>query len=334
MSHVNLYDEKSLLKLLKLQKKHNWDLETSFNWDAPIDLEKPLVALDKQAFLFPGASKEQRIVISQMMGLLIASAIASMEDFLIAQEKPCWHDIYQKTPVSPEFVDLGNHFFEEEKKHSLSFKRYIEKFAHQVNVDLDDLQSILPKIENTLAESALMNNLKSGGHAFWWLVVIAEQVFLNIYFNLKPFQKHIEPLYYDLHKKHFEEEAKHAPFPYLLLELLIDRHPHPTNMLHAKADLAFAQLIQTSWTLGALNRIKKVNHLSDKNSFFRVLKDVLPLMDKIGPIKVLWKLLSETPYVSSFVNPGSAKKIQRFAQGYGSVSLPFPVYNPQKLVNY
>ena len=45
-------------------------------------------------------------------------------------------------PVSPEFEQLGENFFIEEKKHSDAFELFLEKFAIQTNVSVDELKSI------------------------------------------------------------------------------------------------------------------------------------------------------------------------------------------------
>ena len=81
------------------------------NWEKKIDLTRPLIALDEHAFLFPGASKEQRLVISQMMGLIIARCVTEMEECLVRLRPLCWEKLKRKFPVSPEFNELGDQFF-------------------------------------------------------------------------------------------------------------------------------------------------------------------------------------------------------------------------------
>ena len=69
--------------------------------------------MDENALLFPGASKEQRLAISQAMGMIIGACIYEMEESLIRLRKECWEDYHRDMPVSPEFEELGDQFFGE-----------------------------------------------------------------------------------------------------------------------------------------------------------------------------------------------------------------------------
>ncbi len=45
-----------------------------------------------------------------------------------------------------------------------------------------------------------------GGHAFWWVVAVVEEVALLIYQAVYRHRKQMDPLFYQIHRKHFEEE--------------------------------------------------------------------------------------------------------------------------------
>jgi hypothetical protein len=329
-----LYDEESLAKLAALQRKHAWDLEEEIDWGRGIDLQKPLVALDGDALLFPGASAEQRLAISQMMGLVIAAAIFEMEECLIRLRRESWESLRDRMPVGPEFSELGELFFEEELKHSTAFKRYTENYAHALGVDLKELLGVLPALENTRTEKLIKVDLKTRGQTFWWIVANVEQEFLRIYHSLRPFKDRLDPLYFEIHQRHFEEEARHAPFPYLVLELLAERSPQPFRFIHSRADVAAAQVLQTLWTLASLRRLKGVKKFEGVHPFFDTLVSAIPILEAMPAPQVVWKLLTTTPYVSSLVNLNSHPKVCEEAQARGAVVLPFPEFEGKPLVRY
>ncbi len=297
-----------------------------------MDISKPLVPLDQDAILFPGASQEQRFAISQIMGLFIAASIYEMEETLIRLRKECWRDIHRKMPVCPEFVELGDLFFEEEKKHSEMFRRYVKKFSASIGVDDDVLGSILPVIEGTMVESILKRNVGKGGQSFWWIVAVVEQEFLLLYKMLKPFKDTLEPLYYDLHEKHFEEEARHASFPYLVLELLSHRNPDYFNYMHVKFDFATAQLLQTAWTVQSLHRLKNVKKIAHVHPLFDALSKAMPLFEKTPSLLSFMKMMTTAPYLNSLVNPTPHFKTVNFAKEQGTFVVPVPFYENTRLV--
>lgn len=334
MKSVSLYDEAALASLLKMQRENGWDLEASIDWSTSIDLNKPLVALDEGALFFPGASQEERLAVSQMMGLIIASSICEMEECLVRVRKLAFEGVVRRHPVSPEFIELGEQFFVEEVKHSQAFRRYMTQFANATGVDLEDLKSILPQVKNSKTEWLLRKNLESGGYAFWWIVAEVEQEFLLLYNTLSPFKSQIEPLYFDLHRKHFEEEARHAPFPFLMLELLITRETSLRGFVHSKSDLMLSQLAQTFWTAHSLTRIHGIQKIASKHPIYTALARLQKLLEKEPKARTFWKFFTSAPYVSSLVNPNHHKKFLRFADKMGSFSIPFPAANPAPLVKY
>lgn len=322
-----------MARQIQTQLKHAWDLEKSFDWSRSIDTQLPLVPLDEQAILFPGAGQEERLAISQAMGLIIAACICEMEESLLRLRHECWDEVHARLPVNPEFRQLGDLFFEEERKHSTAFRRYMEKFAHALGIELQDLERILPRIERTKSEFLLRRNIRGGGLSFWWIVAIVEQEFLNLHRCIHPFREKLEPFYVEIHRKHFEEEARHASFPYLVLELLAERGGRrPMNFLHVKGDLAFAQVLQTCWAVDSLRKVKNVRDLQHKHPFFGALARVLPLLEGQHPARIIWKLLKSAPYVSSLVNLTSHRIVQRHADRLGALKVPFPAHEPVKLV--
>lgn len=338
MENISLYDEASLIKQKNLQSDHAWDLETSIDWSQPIDINKPLVSLDENALFFPGISEEQRLAVSQAMGLVIVACICEMEDCLLRLKKECWEDVCDRYPTNPEFMALGEMFFAEEHKHTTAFHRYLMMFSHTLGVDGDTLKEILPTVAGTKSEYILRKNIQKGGQVFWWIVATVEQEFLHLYKCLHPFQKSLEPLYYALHRKHFEEEARHAAFPYLMLELLRSRSGsrfRPVRKwIQNKGDYVFSQLLLSTWTVDSLRRMKRLKRLKQVHSFFSVLSSVYPHFEKNSTSRMLWGVFTSVPYVSALINPFNHSKVVNYARGRGALSAPFPQPMPEVLVDY
>ena len=315
-------------------REHNWDLEESIDWSLGIDMSCPFVSLDEHAFLFPGASKEQRLAISQMMGIVIAASIFEMEECLIRIKSECFLKPFSRYPVSPEFLDLGEQFFAEEVKHSTAFKRYYDMFSVGVGVDPDDFLKILPRIHNSKTESFLRFHSNQGGHAFWWIVAIVEQEFLSIYRNLKPNKDILDPLYFRLHHLHFEEEARHAPFPLFMLDFLNETETKPLHLLFKNFDLVCAQVLQSTWTLMSLQKLKSIKRFKGQDPFFDVLISTIPFLEKQNMFKTIYSLITKAPYTSTFLNPAGTQKILKIAKANGRYSLPFPGIQTNTVVDF
>lgn len=334
MSKVTLYDEKSISKLITLQKDNHWDLEKSIPWSDGINLDKYLIPLDDDAILFPGISLEQRKALSHLFGLVICASIFEMEETLLKLRKEAWVQFYESIPVSPEFVELGDLFFEEEQKHSQCFKRYSELYANTVGIDYQDLRDILPIIDQTKTEWILKQQLKRKGASFWWIVATVEQEFLLLYHSMKPHKEILDPLFFTLHKLHFEEEARHAPFPFLFIDLIKERNPTLLRPMFNRMDLGFAQALQTAWTLSSLKRLNKIKKLKLKHEWFADLEFIINEMNEKSRIKSIWTLMTSAPYLASLLNPNAHRKLVNYADRQGAWMLPFPEYQHKKLVNY
>lgn len=333
-SIVNLYNEDKLDRLRKRQVSHGYDIEEVIPMTSKIDLSKPFVPLDEEALFFPGASAEQRLAISQAMGLVICVSTYEMEECLIRLRYECWDSIYRAYPVSPEFIELGERFFEEEKKHSETFKRFVNLYAQQAGLEVDDLLGLLPCVEGTKSELFLKRNMQNHGQCFWWIVAGVEQQFLSIYHAIHPFADKLDPLYHCIHRKHFEEEALHASFPYLMLELLNERNKSFLSRMRSKFDLATSQALQLGWSISSLNRFKKVKDLAHKHPFYETLASCIPLFEKLPPHVTFWKIMTQAPYVSGLVNPTSSRHMLRYANRRGTFVLPFPLVEPIRLEDF
>ena len=71
---------KKLLSYLKKQQKHAWNLESDLSWESEIDLTKEFVPLSDDFILAPHINEEQKLLVSQLIGLMINSSICELEE--------------------------------------------------------------------------------------------------------------------------------------------------------------------------------------------------------------------------------------------------------------
>ncbi|MFN7825660.1 MAG: hypothetical protein ACK5P6_09890 [Pseudobdellovibrionaceae bacterium] len=124
--------------------------------------------LDANNFVFPGASAEQQVVISQILGLMINETICEMECSLPRLKLKAWENILNQYPVNKEMRILGEMVFDEEEKHAQSFQMFFGKFCHQLSIEPKALKSLLPSGFNSQFQKNLIRNAELGGAAFWW----------------------------------------------------------------------------------------------------------------------------------------------------------------------
>ena len=337
---LNLDDAEKLIQILKTQQASNWDLETAIRWKQPIDFDRPLAALDKNAFLFPGLGSEQRLALSHWMGLVICACIYEMEEFLERTKHLSWTSYMNQCPVNPEFENLGEQFFLEEIKHSQAFRRFLTKYCQEAGIDEELLISFLPQIGGTLLGKAVELELHGHGSGFWWLVSIAEQQFLHIYQVLKPHQSSLDPLYYSLHEKHFEEEARHISFPFYMLKYFQTRS-HASHWMSGKVApwiskmaLMYAQASNFSLIFLSFEKFKKLKDVKKHHPLFEALSSLEPQIESLSRSKMLWRLFTRTPYFSPLINVKAFPALQKKAKLFGVPEAPLPDVELEETVDY
>lgn len=304
MKIPSLYDDQELERRLKIQQERAWDLERDFPWQAGIDLSRPFASLDKQAMFFPQASYAQRVIISQYLGLVVASIISEFEVILMRLKKTAWDIPSRKYPVNPEFLALGEEFFVEEHKHSQAFERFIRIFASQVNVSYQDLLSSLPRFNHQYLDALYAVNASLGGTGVWWVVAAVEEMSILIYMDLRQHQAELDPLYLSLHRRHFEEESRHASFAFMMLDLLQGRNRQLHSALVKKTDFIVNELITINWLLTEIiTCLPQILRLRKRHPFFMELARLFPLMLQHNPMQMIKDLFTTAPYVSLLMNP-------------------------------
>lgn len=326
VKRLNLDSPAAISKQLHMQRKHAWDLEASIDWQRGIDISRPLLPLDSSAIAFPGASEEQRLAISQFVGLAIAATIFELEELLIRLKGDALGIVHRQRPVGPEFEELGELFFEEERKHSLAFQRYVSLFCETASIDEEALRSVFPSV-GVLLEGYLRVNIKRSRMTFWWLVAMVEQQFLAIYHSFAPLRAELDPLYFELHRRHFEEEARHASLPYAVIDLMTETRRSPAN-----TDWLIGQVIQVLWVAMSSIDLLRLQKVHTKHPMLGAVHRAIPLLRRQPLRRLVWRFATEMPYISALVNPTAHPTFERYRKEKGVLHIPFPQYVQNELV--
>ncbi len=305
----NLHSATELESYLDKQKRHAWSLEGDIPWKQGIDLRRPFLALDEKRF--SSLAPEQLLVFSQFLGLIVNSSIAELEKALVRNRESCWERPLRRHPVNPEMWELGENFFAEEKKHADAFDRYLELFAREVNVTGDELRSFLPSFDNSRIEKLIQLDGGLGGHAMWWVVAAVEEESILIFQLLRKAKEKIDPLYYQIHRYHFEEEVRHAAYAFLMLKLLRKRARFGPERLLKAISFIVSDVLQVCWTFSQLYKGRKFLDFSGRSDFFRILSGLIPLLGNQSPLKLIHSLFTDAPYLSLFLNPASQEEVSK-----------------------
>lgn len=332
MKAPDLYDEKKLARQLQMQRRLTWDLETRLDWSLGVDLTKPLLPLDHDNILFPEADPEQRLVISQLMGLIVASTIAQLEQIANDLKGPTWERVLNKYPVNPEFYELGLQFYREEAKHAVAFNRYIEMFSTALGVEPDDLKRFLPEANKAFYKKAYALNSVAGGMSLWWLVTAVEEESVVIFRYMERFKERIDPLYFQLHRAHFEEELRHKSYALMMLQLFEEFSGVKRSLLFKKLDFFMAECLNLTWTLGELFKIKGLRKFKNHHPFFKTLDGLMDTLGKRSGLGILHTLLTSAPYISDTLRLSDHDHVRVMLQRFGALQAPLPHRRQQRSV--
>ncbi len=317
-------DHVTLRQQIVAQRQHAWDLEADIQWQQGIDRSRFFLPLDREAVAFPGASAEQSLVLSQLLGLIVNATVAEMETVAHKFRDVAWADVLRSYPVNPEMVELGDLFFAEEAKHAKIFGRYNQLFCQTTGIDPQTLKKILPQAYGSAFQKAILRNAKAGGHAFWWVVSVVEEESVLIYQQMYRHRRSIDPLFYEIHRRHFEEEARHANYAFLMLELIHRRVQGMGRRVHKLMDLFYSEVFSTSWILAELHRVMQVTKLKHEHEFFAVLASCVPLLRAMPPGELIRRLFVSAPYISSILNRRYHKHTMATARRHRAIGLLYP----------
>lgn len=320
----NHFREEVLDQLLRQQKRLAWDAATCVDWRGGVDFSKPFVPLDKNNILFPDITAAERLAISQYMGLMIAATFSEFELTMQRMRDVCWRPFMEKSAINPELIQLGEEFFDEEAKHASVFQHFLDLSAAELNVAPEDLKNILPRVNPGYVDKILRSNAAHGGMTLWWIVATVEEESTLIYRQMKPYAHKLDPLYFALHRRHFEEEARHAPYPFLMLELANLSHNSTWGRWMGKTDFLVSEILKVFWISFELSKTFEVKNFRNHHPFFAALTSVLPKLKEQSLTGILATLASQAPYISSFINPLYHPQTKKAVAKHGLFHLPFP----------
>ena len=328
---TNPYNAEELANQIHLQKRNAWDLMDDIPWHLAVDESKYLLPIDDEALAFPGASAEQRLALSQWMGLVVNTTISEMEDALPKLKFTGWEKVLRNYPANPELWEVGELFFEEEAKHSRAFTKYLELFCLSHGIEKAELDTLLPKAFGSFFQKSISFNADTGGHAFWWVVASVEEVSIRIFQQLLRVRKEVDPLFYQLHKRHLEEESRHANYAYLMLNLIKHQPMTLRGLLHRKTNFLIAQIVGGPWVMAELMKFFNVKKLKNKHPFFEVLHSCIPLYEKLSMQQKVSRVFVGAPYISWLMNPTWKENQNFYAKELSVIQCPFPKLNETEL---
>lgn len=323
--HTNtLWNHIALQCQIARQKRYAWDLERDFHWERGIDLSRPFLPLDEDCLFFPGCSSEQRLALSQLAGLLVNATICETESVINKVKGTAWETLLKSYPVNPELYELGELFFIEENKHARAFEKYQELFCLETAIEPALLTRILPSGFGSNFLGAITKNSLSGGHAFWWVVATVEEASVDIFQKMRPHRSQLDPLFFQLHQRHFEEELRHANYAFFMLSLIETRSKTLRRLWHQKTDLLLAQLHTTRWVIGELQKVFRVKQFKDRHPFFQTIASCLPHLEYLSPRNLAARLFVSAPYISLLLNSKNHPYTTQMSDKHGAFGLPLP----------
>lgn len=317
----------TLKRKIQVQSAHAWDLENDIPWELGVNFEKDLLPSTSKEHIIPECTDQEATAFSQALGLITAAAIAEHEKILVEMKKDFYHDVLKRHDVCEDFKTLGEMFFEDEAKHSSAFNRYIDLYANHLNVTPEELRSILPIHQKGSLSSFLFKaNASLGGMAFWWTVAITEEYSMAIYRLMRPMQKEIDPLYFAIHKLHYEEEVRHASFAQAMINLYRGHKASLWIKMLRKVDFVISDVIEKCWMMAQYKRFTKVSKYKDRHPFFQTLSIAMEKVNKMPLHKRLRVLMSNTDFLSLAIRPESHKNIQEEIKKSRALVFSFPKY--------
>lgn len=324
MRILDVNDPPRFESLVERMKRRAWDVDADFDWGAPIDLDRPLVPTAEVARMFPGLDPEQEVVLSQAIGLGIAGVFSDAEEFLDATRRELRPDFERLFAARPHLLALGEQFFDEERKHAETFRRYLDKWFVARGLDPGEFRRRKLSFLGSPQQAAIHRNARAGGLAFWWLVLIAEEESPLIYKVLDEAPDEIEPLYLRIHRKHFEEEARHATFAYTAMALLADEMSAARRAWHRRTDVMLCQALQ--WSFFAQAMVHQRSLLADGPDlpWTRTLRSAMARIETLPKSHLFRVLFREPTLLSPFLNYRFHANMVEMSESRRLWTLPLP----------
>jgi hypothetical protein len=324
MRVLDVRDPERMRALVARMRRNAWDLDRDLAWDTPLDVEKPLLPLAQIDRVFPGLEPDERLALSQLFGLVVAQIFSDAEQFLNKTREQLWGDFERLFAGHPALLELGTQFFDEERKHAEMFRRYITAWLVARGLDAERFFAEQPRFSESWQHRVILRNAARGGLAFWWIVLLAEEESPLIYRHLEDAPEDIEPLYLQIHRKHFEEEARHATFAYTAMAYLADGLTGWRSAWRRRADVVLSQCMQLSFLAQAIAHRRR--HLPDRGAH-PWLATVVRAMEKVGrlPARHLFRVFFREPtLIGPFLNYRFHENMVEMAATRRLWTLPLP----------
>ena len=324
MRVLNVEDLDRIRTLVGLMRRKAWDLDADFSWEAPIDVTKPLLPLAQIDRMFPRLEVDERLALSQLFGLVVAQIFSDAEQFLNTTRDTLWADFERLFGNHPGLLDLGTQFFDEERKHAEMFRRYITRWLLARGLDPVRFFERQPRFSESWQHRVILRNAARGGLSFWWIVLLAEEESPLIYKYLEEAADDIEPLYLRVHRKHFEEEARHATFAYTAMAYLADRMHGLAGAVHRRSDIILCQLMQWSFMLQAFAQQRRELETAPDHPWVDTVTRAMAKVQRL-PLGHLFRVFFREPtLVGPFFNFRFHENMVEMARTRGLWSFPLP----------
>jgi hypothetical protein len=195
--------------------------------------------------------------------------------------------------------------------------------AVQLDIDPEELKNMLPRLRSDTFENLLKFNANLGGLCLWWVVAGVEEESQIIYKKMRPFHSKLEPLHTTMHRLHFEEEARHAPYAFLMLDLARTSRSLTQRILN-KTDLISTDIMKSMWLVTELKNSFSKRSYRSHHPFFKTLSQLSDKAMQAPLMTLVSQLWSHAPYISDFLNPHDQVEYKKSCQLDGSWALPYP----------
>ena len=324
MRVLDVDDPERMRAVVARMRRNAWDLERDFDWNAKIDVDKPLLPLAQIDRVFPGLDPEEQLVLAQLFGLVVAQIFSDAEQFLNKTREQLWGDFERLFDGHSALLELGTQFFDEERKHAEMFRRYITAWLVARGLDVERFFAEQPRFSESWQHRVILRNAARGGLAFWGIVLLAEEESPLIYRYLEDAPDDIEPLYLQIHRKHFEEEARHATFAYTAMAYLADRLHGLGGARRRRTDVMLAQSMQISFIAQAI--AQRQRNLPDPtiHPWIATVVRAMKKVRRLPPSHLFRVFFREPTLIGPFMNYRFHRNMVEMATTRRLWSLPLP----------
>ena len=307
--------------MMLLQTAKSWDPEQDLDWST-LNPQRALLPLSQGLSSALDLSEAEQLALSQLAGLMAAQSISQHEKVLDVVRHDSWSLPAQKFKMDADLCALGEEFFRDEQKHAETFARYVTLFAANQKIPYADLSKILPvfRPQSWLTKLMTLNSIL-GGRAVWWLVMLTEEESLSIFRILKAHAEKTDPLYFNVHRLHYEEEVRHMSYaPHMLNFLKLAHAKSQFAAFFQKFDFIQTYVLHMIWIISQVLRLRHLKKYQGENPFMQRLKSTYEKSRKIPLHKLLRLMYTELPWFRQLLFPIRHQSIRSELNHSGSLN--------------